>query len=118
MNHKLWVVQGGFDGKVTCRSLSKTKGMIQMGTIDIGRYPDAVREIFGVVSGTPSIKESIFMWSEIHNALTVYHKRYMLYHDGFSDIVFYTFSIISFGSNPIGCKLALNQPTLKNYFLG
>ena len=62
MNHKLRAVQGKFNGQMTCRSLSKTKGMIQMGTIDIGRYPDAVREIFGVVSGTPSIKESTILY--------------------------------------------------------
>ena len=30
-----------------------------MGTIDIGKYPDVVNEIFGDVIGTPSIKDTI-----------------------------------------------------------
>ena len=33
--------------------------MIKMGTIDIGKYPDEVKDIFGDVNGTPSIKEPI-----------------------------------------------------------
>ena len=33
--------------------------MIRMGTIDIGKYPDVVNEIFGDVIGTPSIKDTI-----------------------------------------------------------
>lgn len=30
-----------------------------MGTIDIGKYPDEVKDIFGNVNGTPSIKDTI-----------------------------------------------------------
>ena len=40
-------------------STKKTKGMIKMGTIDIGKYPDEVKDIFGNVNGTPSIKDTI-----------------------------------------------------------
>ena len=33
--------------------------MIKMGIIDIGKYPDVVEEIFGDVSGTPAIKDTV-----------------------------------------------------------
>ena len=52
-----------------------------MGTIDIGKYPDEVKDIFGDVNGTPSIKDTIkwpFLGKTSKYDLSV---RFILYRD-------------------------------------